>query len=146
MVGPRTTREAALQWVSLKLDTPYRWGGNEVKDGGFDCSGLQNGALRKFGITHRDHTAADLAEMFPEVDEEDIQPGDLVFWQSGTKIVHVEMVWFIQPVTGKVYTIGASSGGPWVTTLSAAERADARVKIHERSGWVKAVNPYKHGE
>lgn len=141
-------REAVLRWLTAKIDTPYRWAGNEVKDGGFDCSGLANGALRKFGITSQDMTADALSRRFPVVELENIQPGDLLFWESrdtealARRIVHVEVVWYIQ-ASGRVYTIGASGGGPWTTTLSAAEKADARVKVHRAPvGWKRAVDPF----
>ena len=138
--GPR---EAAWQWVNARVDAPYRWGGNEIKDGGFDCSGLTNGALRVFGITFADHTAAHLAEMFPTIRKQNLRYGDLLFWKSKTtgKISHVEMVWAI--FNGNVYSIGASGGGPWVMTLSDAERNNAYVKIRKApTGWAFAVNPY----
>ena len=139
----KTPREAAWTWINTKVDSPYKWGGNEVKDGGFDCSGITNGALRKFGLTFADHTAAGMAEMFPSVRKENLRPGDLLFWYSKTgsgKVVHVEMVWAI--FEGEIYSIGASGGGSWTTTLDAAQRKDARVKIHKAAGWDFARNPY----
>lgn len=138
-----TKRDAAWHWYLAKVDTPYKWGGNEIRDGGFDCSGLTNGAARKFGVTDRDYRAADLAEMFPKIGTLDLRPGDWLFWKSKTTgaIVHVEAVYAI--LDGKVYSIGASGGGPWITTLSAAQRADARVKIDVTStDWAFAVNPW----
>ena len=137
----KTPREAAWAWINTKVDSPYKWGGNEIKDGGFDCSGITNGALRKFGITFADHTAATLATMFPSVRKENLRPGDLLFWENKDgRVVHIEMVWAI--FEGKIYSIGASGGGPWTTTLNAAQRADARVKIRERTCWAFARNPF----
>lgn len=137
----KTPREAVWQWVNARVDTPYRWGGNEIKDGGFDCSGLPNGGLVVFGITFADHTAAQLADMFPSVQKENLRPGDLLFWRNSVgKVVHVEMVW--AQFEGKLYSIGASGGGPWVMTLTAAERSNAYVKIHIPAGWSFARNPY----
>ena len=143
IVHIKTPREAAWTWINTKVDSPYKWGGNEIKDGGFDCSGITNGALRKFDLTFDDHTAADLADMFPEARLPHLRPGDLLFWKSKTgsgRVVHVEMVWAI--FEGQIYSIGASGGGPDTTTLSAAQRADARVKIHKAYGWAFARNPY----
>lgn len=136
-------REAALFWWNGKVDQPYRWAGNETKDGGYDCSGLMNGALRVLGITDKDLTAADLAQMFPAKPNDSIQPGDLVFWKSKTsdRIVHVEAVWYVQK-DGTVLTIGASGGGPWVTTPTAAQKSNAYVKRHKAVGWVFARNPF----
>ncbi len=137
----KTPREAAWHWVFAQVNQDYKWGGNEVKDGGFDCSGLTNGALRKFGLTFADHTAADLAGMFPSIRRENLRYGDLLFWENKNgRVVHVEMVWAI--FEGKVYTIGASGGGPWTTTVDAAKRADARVKIRERDDWTFSRNPF----
>ena len=141
IVNIKTPREAAWKWVDGRVDAKYRWGGNEIKDGGYDCSGLVNGALRVFGVTFADHTAAQLADMFPNVKKENLRYGDLLFWRnSNGKVVHVEMVWAI--FENKMYSIGASGGGPWVTTLSDAERANAYVKIHIPAGWAFARNPY----
>jgi cell wall-associated NlpC family hydrolase len=136
-------REAFLLWLSVKVDTPYRWGGNEVKDGGFDCSGLTNGGLRKLGITHQDLRATDLAHKFPRVELQDLEPGDLLFWKNDNgSVVHVEAVWYINK-EGTIYSIGARGGGPWTTTLTAAQRKDARVKVRKAPiGWAWAVNPF----
>jgi len=138
-----TDREAALFWWNGKVDQPYRWAGNEIKDGGYDCSGLANGPLRMLGITTKDMTAADLARKFPAVSLENLRPGDLMFWENESgKIVHVEAVWYINKA-GRIFSIGASGGGPWVTTLTAAQRSNAYVKRHKVPiGWVFARNPF----
>ena len=136
-----TKRDAALHWWLGKLDQPYIWAGNEVADGGFDCSGLINGALRKFEITDRDLRARDLAQMFPEVAPNDVQAGDLLFWMRGATIGHVEAVYAV--FAGKIWTIGAAGGGSSTKTPEAAKARDARVKVHRAAdNWVKAVNPF----
>jgi len=140
-VWNNTTREASLHWWLGKLDQDYIWAGNEVADGGFDCSGLINGALRKFGVTSSDLRARDLAARFPVVAPNDLQPGDLLFWLRGGTINHVEAVYAILDDT--VYTIGASGGGSSTTTEAAAKARDARVKVKvAEDNWVKAVNPF----
>ncbi len=142
-----TKRDAALHWYLGKLDQPYVWSGNEVADGGMDCSGLANGGLRKFEITDRDLRARDLARIFPEVQFHDLRPGDFLFWPSrdGSYIAHVEIVY--AKFDDLIWTIGASGGGPDVTTPEEARRRDARVKIRRApDGWVKAVNPFASEE
>lgn len=136
-----TKREAALYWWLSKNNEPYIWGGNEIADGGLDCSGLANGALRKFGITNEDLRARDLASRFPERLPNDIKPGDLLFWVRGAAIGHVEIVYAI--LDGVIYTIGASGGDSTTRTIADAQARDARVKIRQApDNWVKAVNPF----
>jgi len=137
-----TVREAAWHWLDGKINVEYRWGGNELKDGGFDCSGLTNGVRRKFGLVDRDMTAAEMADDMPAVSIENLREGDFLFWRSKAtgKVVHVEAVWAI--FNGKIYSVGASGGGPWVTTADDALRNGAYVQVHEATGWAFARNPY----
>jgi cell wall-associated NlpC family hydrolase len=65
------------------VGTPYHYGGNSP-EGGFDCSGLvqfvfRDGAGLRLPRSMRELVAIDA----PEVDREDLQPGDLVFFHPG---------------------------------------------------------------
>ena len=74
----------ALQFVGGK----YRWGGTDPKTG-FDCSGLVYYTYLQFGYS-LNRIAEDQALNGVHVDEEDMQPGDvLCFYTSGDYIGHV---------------------------------------------------------
>lgn len=59
--------------------TPYRWGGSDPS--GFDCSGLMQYAFAQHGIALPRQTA-DQYGIGHQVPAQDIQPGDLVFFQT----------------------------------------------------------------
>ena len=133
-------REAAIAIMLAQLNDPYVWAGNaKLQDGGVDCSGAVNFALREVGITNADHTSYELADMFPAVNA--LKEGVLLFWRRGSGIRHVEMV--LGYMDGEWWTIGAAGGDSSTDTLEEAQARDARVKIHPApKDWVKAVDPF----
>lgn len=71
------------------LGTKYVWGGEAP--GGFDCSGLMQYVAKQLGITIP-RTAADQAKAGKEVGKGELQPGDMVFFNtSGSRVSHVGM-------------------------------------------------------
>lgn len=75
------------QAVSLAMDahrngTPYAWGGNSLS-GGVDCSGLVQQVYKKLGI-NVPRTTYEQAKSGRRVSIGDLQPGDLVFYNTGS--------------------------------------------------------------
>jgi cell wall-associated NlpC family hydrolase len=141
-VPPALLRDLALSLAERELGKPYIWGGNDPVSG-FDCSGLVVEVLKATGRLPRvgDWTAATLATRFPAVGAAPLEPGDLVFWNRGAGIGHVEMVYAVYGDT--VLTIGASGGGSSTVTREDAIKQDAYVKVRPLApGWVKAVTPF----
>ena len=69
------------------LGSPYKWGGTTTD--GFDCSGFTMYVFQKAGVK-LPHQSKAQAEMGQAVKKEDLQPGDLVFFNtSGQGISHV---------------------------------------------------------
>jgi cell wall-associated NlpC family hydrolase len=80
--------DVAMVALSL-LDTPYAWGGRGPATG-FDCSGLVAHVLREGGGLRVKGSAADLGRMSRPIDTTNVQPGDLVFFNTlGARHSHV---------------------------------------------------------
>jgi len=148
-VRPESFREIALYVWERQLNQPYRWGGDDPL-AGFDCSGLVLEGLKAAGVLPRDgdwNAETLLRGVFRTLprltDPRGILPGCLVFYNRGmpARVGHVEIVWAV--VGGRVFTIGASGGGPAETSLEAAARDNAYVKIRPAVlGWVACVDPF----
>lgn len=120
------------------LGTPYVWGGDDPS--GFDCSGLVIEILQSVGVypRGRDDTADMLRQRYlPVVDP---RPGDLAFWYSGDRAIHVGIV--IDPPT---HYIGAEGGGRTVLGHTDAWKANAYVQVRplsSRGARRTYANPY----
>jgi cell wall-associated NlpC family hydrolase len=65
------------------VGTPYHYGGNSP-EGGFDCSGLVQFVFRDtLGVRLPRSTRELVAMDVPQVQRQDLQPGDLVFFNPG---------------------------------------------------------------
>jgi cell wall-associated NlpC family hydrolase len=120
MLGPQ-----AVAIAKRYLGIPYVWGGS-TPTGGFDCSGLVMYVYRQLGIT-LDHYAAWQFLEGTRIAEQDLQPGDLVFFEpKADGPGHVGMY------VGDGKMINAPHTGDVVRIVS----------IQGRSGYVGAVRPY----
>ena len=89
--GSNTSSDLGAKIVSTAeqyLGVPYVWGG--ASPSGFDCSGLVYYVLKTLGLSPY-RTPADLYKQGTYVAKEDLQPGDIVFFQGTYKagISHV---------------------------------------------------------
>lgn len=82
--------QTMLAQAMSALGTPYVWGG--ATDAGFDCSGLVAWAYEQIGVA-LPRTAAEQFNVTTRIEQADLLPGDLVFFQntSGEGITHVGM-------------------------------------------------------
>lgn len=99
---------AAAKWA---LGSPYVFGGASLS--GFDCSGLALFAYQKAGIT-LPHAAAQQAAMGTAVLRANLQPGDLIFFDTEGGGVSHEGVYigngtFIQAESGTVQKVVETS-------------------------------------
>lgn len=71
------------------IDTGYRFGGKNP-EAGFDCSGMVSYVFREAANIRVSGSAADIAKRGKEIDKEQLQPGDLVFFNTlGRPFSHV---------------------------------------------------------
>lgn len=65
------------------VGTPYRWGGN-TPDSGFDCSGLIGFVYRDAAGIKLPRSTREMVDMrAPEVSQQALQSGDLIFFATG---------------------------------------------------------------
>lgn len=72
-------REEFVAYAEQFIGVPYVWGGDSPS--GFDCSGLVQFTLRHFGVT-LPRTSYDQYLAGAPVYRQDLQPGDLVFFDT----------------------------------------------------------------
>ena len=84
--GDRTKGQRAADIARQYLGTPYVYGGSSPS--GFDCSGLTSYTYRQMGVS-LNRTAASQANQGTYVAKSDLQPGDLVFFNTSGGISHV---------------------------------------------------------
>ncbi|MEV6209981.1 transglycosylase family protein [Kitasatospora sp. NPDC051914] len=85
------SKAAAVNFALSKVGQAYIYGG--TGNGGWDCSGLTQAALRAAGISVP-RIAADQADYSTRVSLDNLQPGDLLFWSNNganSGVHHVAM-------------------------------------------------------
>jgi cell wall-associated NlpC family hydrolase len=126
--APTPAAGEAVSYALAQIGTPYRWGG-ETPGVGFDCSGLTQVAWAAAGIAIPRTSEAQWSGL-PHVPLDQLQPGDLVFFNPGEFIAglpgHVgiyiggdEMV--DAPHTGA--TVRIENLATWPTPMGAARPA-----------------------
>ena len=96
-------KEIATQYIGV----PYVYGGTSTS--GFDCSGYTRYVMEQLGVS-LPRTSASMYQEGTAVDKSDLQPGDLVFFNtSGKGVSHVGIFLgdgnFIHSQTGKGVSI-----------------------------------------
>jgi len=108
VAAPKKARASLVEKARLYLGTPYLYGGSSKK--GMDCSGLVYRVyLDTFGVaplSSMPRTARDLFAFVEPLDRKDLQPGDLVFFDTTGKLSHVGIF------EGDGFFIHAASDGP----------------------------------
>lgn len=85
----KATRTAVVAYAKQFLGNPYVYGGTSLTDGA-DCSGFTQAVYAHFGIS-TGRSSRDQAARGKEIPVSEAQPGDLLFYASGSYINHVAM-------------------------------------------------------
>lgn len=104
---PGSLGERAAVFAVRQVGVPYRYGGNTTS--GFDCSGLVQYAYASAG-KRLPRTAADLWRHTRPVPGEDLEVGDVLFFDIEGKVAHVglylgERRFVHAPASGREVTI-----------------------------------------
>lgn len=83
------TRSAIVAYAKQFIGNPYVYGGTSLTNGA-DCSGFTMSIFSHFGIS-TGRSSRDQAAKGREIPVSDIQPGDLLFYASGSTINHVAL-------------------------------------------------------
>jgi cell wall-associated NlpC family hydrolase len=75
--GSRKGARAAINFALAQLGDMYLWGGTGPTR--WDCSGLTQGAWERAGVQLPHYSVAQY-EQIQHIDEDELRPGDLIFW------------------------------------------------------------------
>lgn len=84
-------RTRLLQSSEELLGVPYKWAGNTPK--GFDCSGFTSYVAEKELNQKLSRRATDQYKLSKKVKRKNVKPGDFVFFDNGSGISHVGIVY-----------------------------------------------------
>jgi cell wall-associated NlpC family hydrolase len=121
---PNVGSEIVIRAISL-LGAPYKWGGSGPS--AFDCSGLVQFVHNELGITVP-RTAEEQYRAATQVDVDDIEPGDLLFFKiRGRNVSHVAIYagsgrFVHAPQTGRPIEIRPLNDGYYRPRLAGAGR------------------------
>ncbi|MBS6262863.1 MAG: C40 family peptidase [Clostridium sp.] len=85
----KATRTAVVAYAKQFLGNPYVYGGTSLTKGA-DCSGFTQSVYAHFGIS-TGRSSRDQAARGKEIPVSEAQPGDMLFYASGSYINHVAM-------------------------------------------------------
>jgi cell wall-associated NlpC family hydrolase len=143
------TNPGSSPWLSLaksQLGTPYVWAASSPGSG-FDCSGFVQWLVKRVTGQQLDHHAASQAQQTQRVGKDQLQRGDLLFFDYyGTGIDHVEvymgngkMIGTSNPTTN--LDISPVDWNAFVQGGRVAGMSSGKGTIHSRGGKVAAPPP-----
>lgn len=86
-VGVSDVRVDLVEYACQFIGNPYVWGGTSLTKGA-DCSGFVLSVFKNYGYT-LPHYSVSQSQCGTKISEDELLPGDLVFYSNGTRINHV---------------------------------------------------------
>ena len=80
-------RSKIVNYASTFKGTPYVWGGESLKEGGFDCSGLVQYVYGKMGV-QMPRVSQQQATQGKMTSVQNLRPGDFVAWGNSPATAH----------------------------------------------------------
>jgi cell wall-associated NlpC family hydrolase len=131
LLGRLSERASSLVNTSMGfLGMPYRLGGNGEQDGGVDCSGFVRAVYQRTLGKALPRRAAEQADATKTIPKDDLQPGDLVFFNTMHRAfshvgIYIGNNQFIHsPRTGSTVRVEDMSKSYWQTRFNGARRVD----------------------
>jgi len=85
--------QIVMSYATTCIGLPYKMGGRDPSQGYLDCSGFVSWVYGKAGVLSSDYTAQGLCNISTPISENDVKPGDLIFFQGtydcGDIVTHV---------------------------------------------------------
>lgn len=117
--------EVAVRAMSM-IGKPYRWGGSSPRSG-FDCSGLVHYVYRDALGIRLPRTAKQMSRTGFRIGKSRLQPGDLVFFNTGRRYSHVGIYvgqgrFVHSPSRGKTIRLAKLDNRYWLRRYNGARR------------------------
>lgn len=110
------TIQQAIAWAMRQQGTPYVWGGESRREGGFDCSGLIYAAYRAAGYMGIGRTTYQQIKQGIAIPLNKLRPGDLIFPSTGHVGLYIGNGRVLSsPHTGAVVHISSLGGFGYLT-------------------------------
>ncbi len=110
-------RNKMVQIATSTIGTPYKWGGDTPQKG-FDCSGLMSYVHKNALGMKIPRTTANQRDNSRTVQYQHIQPGDMLFFKTGSRTNHVGVYignrkFVHAPSSGKRVTVASMDNAYW---------------------------------
>lgn len=117
-------RREVVAFAEKYIGTPYRYAGETPA--GFDCSGFAFYVMQNFGYT-LPRSSSEQYSKAKHIKLEDAQPGDFVYFDSGSGVNHVGIV--VENNNGNIKMVHSStSSGVILTDISTSDYWSKRLK------------------